>query len=65
MTEAKRAYPRTVSCGESQVDHGAPFPERCWVCGFEMRALQAERFAKEFRGTVRIGPSTTINSQVA
>lgn len=52
-------------CGESQVDHGAPFPEKCWLCGFEMKAKQLERFAQEFVGNIRVGPSTSLEDELA
>lgn len=54
-----------VNCGESQVDHGAPFPEKCWVCGYLMRERQLQRFAMEFVGTVRVGPSTSLEEELA
>jgi hypothetical protein len=54
-----------INCGESQVDHGAPFPASCWVCGYEMRDKQTERYGMEFRGNVRLGPSTTIDEELA
>lgn len=54
-----------LNCGESQVDHGAPFPEKCYLCGFEMRDKQRERFAKEFQGNVRVGPSTSNEDELA
>ena len=54
-----------IHCGESQVGHGGAMPENCWLCGFEMRAKQAERFAKEFKGELRLGPSTSIEDEMA
>lgn len=56
-----------VNCGESQVDMAlsCPFPIECWVCKFPMKERQAERFAKEFKGTVRVGPSTSIEDELA
>lgn len=54
-----------IHCGESQVDHGAPMPEACWVCGFQMRDKQAKRFAQEFVGELRVGPSTSIEEELA
>lgn len=54
-----------INCGESQVGHDAPFPEACWVCGFQMKDKQAQRFAMEFRGSVRIGPSTSLEEELA
>lgn len=54
-----------LNCLESQVDHGAPFPEACWVCGFQMRDKQRARFAQEFVGDMRVGPSTSLEDELA
>lgn len=54
-----------IRCGESQVDHGAPFPARCYLCGYAMRDRQLADFAKEFEGNVRVGPSTSIDDELA
>lgn len=54
-----------INCGESQVDHGAPFPEKCWVCGYLMRDRQLQRFGMEFIGDVRVGPSTSLEDELA
>lgn len=54
-----------INCGESQYDHGAPFPESCWVCGYKMGDKQLERYGMEFRGNVRVGPSTSLEDELA
>ena len=55
-----------INCGESQVGQKAcPLPAACWVCGFPMKEEQAQRFASEFVGDVRVGPSTTIEEELA
>jgi hypothetical protein len=54
-----------LRCGESQVDHGAPFPEACWLCSYRMKDKQLEDFAKEFKGNVRVGPSTSLDDELA
>lgn len=54
-----------LQCGESQVDHGAPFPEKCWLCGFPMKEKQLDRFASEFQGNIRVGPSTSLEDELA
>lgn len=54
-----------IRCGESQVDHGAPFPPNCYLCGYAMRARQLEDFGKEFEGNVRVGPTTSIDDELA
>jgi hypothetical protein len=54
-----------LRCGESQVDHGAPFPSNCWLCGYAMQSRQLEDFGKEFSGNVRTGPTTSIEDELA
>lgn len=54
-----------IHCGESQVDHGAPFPANCWVCGYEMAEKQLRRFGMEFVGEIRLGPSTSLSDELA
>ena len=41
----------------------SPFPDECSVCKFPMREHQAEEFAKDFRGEVRFGPSTSLDEE--
>ena len=41
----------------------SPFPDECSVCRFPMREHQAEEFAKDFRGEVRFGPSTSLDEE--
>jgi hypothetical protein len=54
-----------IHCGESQVGHGGkPFPEECAVCHYPMNSQQRERFAQEFIGNVRLGPSTSIEEEL-
>ena len=50
-----------IHCYEPQ--HEA-FPEKCHVCGYQMRERQAERFALEFKGNIRIGPSTSLEDEM-
>lgn len=54
-----------INCAESQVGHEAPMPERCWVCRYPMRDRQTERFAAEFVGHMRVGPSSTLEEEMA
>ncbi len=51
-----------LNCGEAQSEGGLPvaFPERCWICEFPMRAEQAQKFAEEFDGPRRVGPSRSL-----
>lgn len=54
-----------IHCGESQVGHGGEvFPEKCAVCHYPMRDQQRARFAKEFVGNVRVGPSTSHDEEL-
>jgi hypothetical protein len=39
------------------------FPDECKVCHFPMREHQAAEFAKDYRGEIRFGPSTTIDEE--
>src|SRR5262245_60331331 len=41
------------------------WPERCPVCGAPIRTKQAEYFAREFGGEARIGPSTSLDDELA
>lgn len=50
-----------IHCYEPQ--HEA-FPEKCHVCGYAMRENQPRRFALEFKGNIRIGPSTSLEEEM-
>lgn len=50
-----------IACKE---DLDTPFPDECPVCHFPMRERQPERFAKEYEGTVWVGPTTTIEEEL-
>lgn len=41
------------------------WPERCPVCGAPIRTEQAAFFAREYGGVVRLGPSTTLEEELA
>lgn len=41
------------------------FPDECPVCKFPMREKQTEEFAKDFRGSIRFGPTTTLDEEYA
>ena len=58
--EAMRQGYICVKCLER---YAAPFPDECSVCHFPMREHQAEEFAKDFRGEVRFGPSTSLDEE--
>lgn len=51
------------TCIKCLEDYDTAFPDRCSVCGFPMREHQADEFAKDFRGNIRFGPSTSIDEE--
>jgi hypothetical protein len=53
------------TCVKCLEDYASPFPDACSVCGFPMREQQAAEFAKDFRGNIRFGPSTTLEEEYA
>lgn len=52
-----------IKCWEPQTE---PFPERCALpqCRFEMRRLQAEEFARQFKGTQRNPRAVLIENEL-
>jgi hypothetical protein len=40
------------------------FPDECAVCKFPMRDQQSAEFAKDFRGDIRFGPTTSIEEEL-
>ncbi len=51
------------TCVKCLEDYDTAFPDECKVCKFPMREHQAAEFAKDYRGEVRYGPSTTIDEE--
>ena len=51
-----------ANCLEVQ-DH--PFPKECWVCKFPMADRQAEYVAKAYKGNTRMGPSSSLEDELA
>jgi hypothetical protein len=51
------------TCVKCLEDHDSPFPTQCSVCKFPMAEAQAEEFAKDFRGDIKFGPSTTLDEE--
>lgn len=49
-------------CFETQ---DSPFPTECWVCGFPMAERQSEFIAKAYQGEQRMGPSTSMEDELA
>lgn len=41
-----------------------PIPERCSLCGYEMRKYQREHLDLEFRGEEHVGPSTSLADEL-
>lgn len=60
QVERMRAGYICVKCFE---DLDTAFPEHCPVCKFPMREHQAAEFAKDFRGEIAFGPSTTLDEE--
>lgn len=50
-------------CVKCLEDHTSPFPTECAVCKFPMAEKQAEEFAKDYRGGIAFGPSTTLDEE--
>lgn len=42
-----------------------PFPEACVTCKFPMADRQAEFLAKAYQGSVRVGPQSTLDTEMA
>lgn len=42
-----------------------PFPDQCWVCKFPMGSKQTEYLAKAYQGRTRMGPSTSMEDELA
>lgn len=51
------------TCVKCLEDYDSPFPDECKVCHFPMREHQTEEFAKDFRGEIAFGPSTTLDEE--
>jgi hypothetical protein len=50
-------------CVKCYEEHDTAFPDACVVCQFPMREKQTEEFAKDFRGDIAFGPSTTLDEE--
>jgi hypothetical protein len=50
-------------CIKCLEEYSSPFPDECMVCRFPMRTRQTEEFAKDFRGDIRFGPSTSLEEE--
>lgn len=53
------------ACTEPQAPPAPhPVPERCSLCGYEMRANQRRDLQREFRGEEHLGGSTTMAEEL-
>lgn len=52
-------------CAKCLEPQDEAFPEKCWLCGFAMRDKQGEFFAKGYQGNVRVGPNSTLDTEMA
>lgn len=41
------------------------FPDKCKVCGFRMSDRQAEYVAQAYQGTIKAGPSSSLEDELA
>lgn len=59
--EVREGY-RCIQCLEP---FDVPWPRECPVCKYAVSDKQATRFGQEFVGNIRMGPSTTIEEELA
>lgn len=59
---AVRAGYYCANCFEAQSE---AFPVECWLCKFQMRDKQSELIAKGYQGSMRIGPQTNADTELA
>jgi hypothetical protein len=52
-------------CAKCWEPHPTPFPKECRICGFHMSDRQSEFLAKAYKGSERVGPSTTLADELA
>lgn len=52
-------------CMQCMEPHEQPFPERCIVCGFAMRAEQADRLVDSYQGEKRVGARMSLEDELA
>lgn len=45
--------------------HPSPFPFACGLCGYGMNKFQSEDFAQIYGGSKEIGPSTSVDDEIA
>lgn len=52
-------------CARCWQPHRDPFPKECSLCGFHMSDRQLEFLGKAYKGTERVGPSTSYEDEMA
>lgn len=52
-------------CAKCWEPHPVPFPKKCSVCRFPMADKQSEYLAKAYQGNVRMGPSSSLEDELA
>jgi hypothetical protein len=52
-------------CAKCWEPHAVSFPKQCSVCKFPMAEMQSEYLAKAYKGSERIGPSTSLSDELA
>jgi hypothetical protein len=52
-------------CAKCMEVQEKPFPKECYLCKFPMADKQAEFLAKAYQGTIRVGPSSSLEDEFA
>lgn len=52
-------------CAKCLEPQDEAFPEHCYLCKFPMRDKQGEFLAKAYQGNVRVGPQSTMDTEMA
>ena len=61
-----RAGYQCLNCMERFVEGGMPvsWPDRCPVCGYEVKERQPADMGPEYRGEIRVGPTTSYDDEL-
>ncbi len=52
-------------CAKCMEPQKKPFPDQCAICKFPMSDRQAEFLAKAYQGSVRVGPTSSLEDELA
>lgn len=52
-------------CAKCMDVQDTPFPKACGTCGFPMSDRQSQFMAKAYQGTIRVGPQSTLDTEMA